>query len=188
MDPSTLIKDIANVSTLFIVTMVRLAAALAVVPFFSQQFITGTGRRVVTFGLSLPLFYLLYPTFPQSGWTFMLMGAILIKEAIIGAILGFAAGFIFYVAEGVGFVVDVQRGASMATIFDPMAGSQTSLMGSFLLQMMSVSFFAIGGFLCFLDLIYRTYKIWPVFSYFPEVGVPERRITLSGCAIVASVS
>jgi type III secretion protein T len=147
--------------------MVRIGAALSIAPFFSRQFIGGPGRNVVIFSMSLPLFYLLLPTMPQNGVPVLLMGLWLVKEAVIGVILGVAVSFIFYAAEGVGFVVDVQRGASMATIFDPMAGSQTSLMGSFLLQMMSVAFFYAGGFLFFLDLTYKTYQIWPVFTYFP---------------------
>ncbi|MDR1413779.1 MAG: type III secretion system export apparatus subunit SctT [Puniceicoccales bacterium] len=161
------IKDISNVCTLLIAAMVRLGAALAIAPFFSRQFVVGTGRNVTILALSLPLFPLVFPTLPQGEFAVLVLGGILIKEAVIGIILGFLSGFIFCVAEGVGFVVDVQRGASMATIFDPMAGSQTSLMGSFLIQMMSVAFFSAGGFLFFLSLVYKTYQVWPVFSYIP---------------------
>ncbi|MDR1401863.1 MAG: type III secretion system export apparatus subunit SctT [Puniceicoccales bacterium] len=159
------VKDIANVCALLIASMVRLGAALAVAPFFSRQFIVGTGRNVTILALCLPLFPLVLPTLPHGEFAILMLGFVLIKEAVIGIVLGFISGFIFYVSEGVGFVVDVQRGASMATIFDPMAGSQTSLMGSFLIQMMSVAFFSAGGFLFFLTLVYKTYQIWPVFSY-----------------------
>ncbi|MDR3144618.1 MAG: type III secretion system export apparatus subunit SctT [Puniceicoccales bacterium] len=162
------IKELTRICALLIISMVRLGAALAIVPFFSRQFVVGTGRNVVIFAMSLPLFYLIFPTLPSEEVTMLLLGLWLVKEAVIGIILGFATGFIFYASEGVGFVVDVQRGASMATIFDPMAGSQTSLMGSFLIQMMSVAFFSAGGFLFFLTLMYKTYQIWPVFAYFPK--------------------
>ena len=49
-----------------------------------------------------------------------------------------------------------------------MAGSQTSLMGSFLVQVMSVLFFTMGGITFFLKMMYSTYQLWPVFSYFPQ--------------------
>jgi type III secretion protein T len=154
---------------LLVVAMVRVGASLAIVPFFSRQFVEGIGRNMVIFSMSLPLFYLIFPTLPSGEMTVLTMGFYLIKEATIGIILGFAASFIFYAAEGVGFVIDVQRGASMATIFDPMAGAQTSLMGSFLIQMMSVAFFSASGFLSFLALIYKTYQFWPVFAPFPQL-------------------
>ena len=56
-------------------------------------------------------------------------------------------------------------------IFDPIAGSQTSLLGSFLLQTVTTLFFVLGGFLFFLGVIYRTYVIWPVFEFFPTLNV-----------------
>ncbi|MDR1891319.1 MAG: type III secretion system export apparatus subunit SctT [Puniceicoccales bacterium] len=164
----TPLKEISSTCALIIIAMVRLGAALAVAPFFSRQFVVGTGRNVAILSLSLPLFCLVFPTLPQGQFAILMMGGLLIKEAVIGIVLGFVTSFIFYTAEGVGFVVDVQRGSSMATIFDPMAGTQTSLMGSFLIQMMSVAFFSAGGFLFFLDLMYKTYQVWPVFSYFPK--------------------
>jgi type III secretion protein T len=163
-----LLDHIVNVCMLFVVAMARMGGVLAVAPFFSRQFVVGTGRIVSIFSLSLPLFYLVFPTIPTDHVNFMLIGLWIVKEATIGVILGFVTGFIFYAAEGVGFVVDVQRGSSMATIFDPLADSQTSLMGSFLIQMVCVAFFSTGGILFFLDLVYKTYQVWPVFSYFPK--------------------
>jgi type III secretion protein T len=162
------IKEIASMCSLFVVAMVRMGAALAIVPFFSKQFVVGTGRNVVIFAMCFPLIYLIWPALPKGELSILVTGLLLIKEAVIGIVLGFTASFIFYTSEGVGFVVDVQRGSSMATIFDPLAGSQTSLMGSFLIQMMTVAFFSGGGFLFFMALIYKTYKVWPVFSYFPQ--------------------
>ncbi|MDR1433220.1 MAG: type III secretion system export apparatus subunit SctT [Puniceicoccales bacterium] len=161
------IKEIANVCALFIVAMVRLGAALAIAPFFSRQFVVGPGRNVVIFSLTLPLFPLVFQTMPTGTFALLSVGFLIVKEAVIGITLGFVSGFIFYASEGVGFIVDVQRGSSMATIFDQMAGSQTSLMGSFLIQMMSVAFFSAGGFLFFIGLMYKTYQVWPVFSHVP---------------------
>ncbi|MDR2738164.1 MAG: type III secretion system export apparatus subunit SctT [Puniceicoccales bacterium] len=163
------IKEIASICVMLVISMVRLGAAMSISPFFSRQFVEGTARNMVIFSLSLPLFYLVLPTLPEGQIDVMTAGFYLVKEVIIGIILGFAASFIFYASEGVGFVIDVQRGASMATIFDPMAGAQTSLMGSFLIQMMSVAFFSAGGFLAFLTLVYETYKFWPVFATFPPL-------------------
>jgi type III secretion protein T len=163
------IKQVTCVLAMLAISMVRLGAAMSIAPFFSRQFIEGTARNVVVFSLSLPLFYAVFPTFPTGPIDVLTMGWYLIKEAVIGIILGFTASFIFYAAEGVGFVIDVQRGASMATIFDPMAGAQTSLIGSFLIQTMSVLFFSASGFLAFLTLIYETYKLWPVFAPFPTI-------------------
>ncbi|MDR1255472.1 MAG: type III secretion system export apparatus subunit SctT [Puniceicoccales bacterium] len=165
------VDDISRILLLFVLCSVRLAATLAIVPFFSKQFIPGAGRNCVILAMAMPLIPLLIAQLPDYNVNWLTMSGILVKEVTIGGVLGFATGFIFYVSEGVGFVVDVQRGSSMATIFDPMAGSQTSLLGSTLLQIMSAMFFASGGFLFLMSLIYKTYVLWPVFSFslFPNV-------------------
>ena len=153
-----------------LLSITRLAAALAIVPFFSKQFVTGTGRNVVVFSMALPLIYVIMPTMVNvdvSAANFSLIAVVLTKEVIIGIILGFLAGFVFYIAEGVGFLVDMQRGASMAMVFDVLAGAQTSLIGSLLLQMMCVLFITTGGFVFFISMIYKTYVIWPVMTFYP---------------------
>lgn len=164
------IDDTARMMLLFVLSSVRLAATLAIAPFFSKQFIPGLGRNVIIFGMALPTIPLLIAQIPHYHLDSITVGIILVKEVVIGVSMGYAVGFIFYVAEGVGFVIDVQRGSSMATIFDPMAGSQTSLMGSTLLQLMSILFFSTGGFLFLMSLIYKTYVLWPVFSSFDPIG------------------
>ncbi len=164
------IDETARIMLLIVLSSVRLAATLAIVPFFSKQFVAGLGRNVIIFGMTIPIIPLLFSQLPDYHLDSITTAIILIKEVVIGVSMGFATGFIFYVSEGVGFIVDVQRGSSMATIFDPIAGSQTSLMGSFLLQIMSVLFFATGGFLFLMSLIYKTYTLWPVFSNFDPIG------------------
>jgi type III secretion protein T len=149
--------------------IVRLAATLSLLPSFSKQFVVGMGRGVIIFGMALPLYYLVYPTLPKAEhlplWVFI---ATICKEAVIGMLLGFLGGFIFFVADSVGFIIDIQRGSSMATTFDPVAGSQTSLLGSMLVQMLTVSFFMLGGFSFFINLVYKTYVMWPVFGFYPK--------------------
>jgi type III secretion protein T len=159
------IDDTSRMMLMLLLSAVRLAATLAIVPFFSKQFVTGVGRNCVIFSMALPLFPLLVSQLPSYYLDSLTVSGILIKEVVIGITLGFATGFIFYISEGVGFIIDVQRGSSMATIFDPMAGSQTSLMGSTLLQIMSALFFTSGGFLFLMSLIYKTYVLWPVFTF-----------------------
>ena len=165
------ISEISSLIFSLLIGITRLAAALALTPVFAKQYILGTGRNVIIMGMSLPLFFVIYPTIPQAPLPILALIMIISKEVLIGLLLGWISGFIFYVSDSVGFVVDVQRGASMATTFDPVVGSQTSLLGSFLTQMIATLFFTMGGFLFYIGIIYKTYVIWPVFSYFPTFDV-----------------
>jgi type III secretion protein T len=152
--------------------IVRLAAALSLTPVFAKQYIMGMGRNVIIFAMALPLFYVVYPTLPKiDELPLLIFFLIICKEVVIGILLGYLSGFIFYITDSLGFIIDIQRGSSQAMIFDPVASSQTSLLGSFLTQMIATLFFTMGGFLFFLSVIYKTYVIWPVFTFFPTFDV-----------------
>jgi type III secretion protein T len=64
--------------------------------------------------------------------------------------------------------MDNQRGASMASGQDPLSGEETSPLGSFLFQGVTVVFLLGGGFLAFLRFIWTSYTIWPLSSFWPE--------------------
>src|SRR3546814_1155246 len=70
-----------------------------------------------------------------------------------------------------GNILDTQVGMSMASIFDPIQGHQTSLHGQFLSQFAAYLFMASGAFLVFLDLLLTSYTVWPVMSFFPDIKV-----------------
>ncbi|MDR2201080.1 MAG: type III secretion system export apparatus subunit SctT, partial [Puniceicoccales bacterium] len=165
------VQQLTSVLFLMMMCIVRLAAALSLTPVFAKQYIMGMGRNVVIFAMALPLFPVLYPTLPAGTLPIALIILLICKEVMIGALLGYLSGFIFYIADSVGFIIDIQRGSSMAMTFDPVAGSQTSLLGSFLTQMIATLFFTMGGFLFFVGIIYKSYVIWPVFTFFPTFDV-----------------
>jgi type III secretion protein T len=78
------------------------------------------------------------------------------------------SGLVFWIAEGTGFFIDNQRGSSMAEVQDPVSDSSTSPFGLLLTKIVAVLFFVGGGFHAFLILLYESYRLWPVFSYFPS--------------------
>lgn len=92
---------------------------------------------------------------------------LVLKEVFIGISLGFCFGIVFWAIGSAGNVIDTQVGMSMAQIFDPIQGHQTSLHGEFLSQFAAWLFMASGAFLVFLDLLMSSYALWPVTSYFP---------------------
>lgn len=164
----------ADVRTIFILvafTVPRMMSALLISPFFGDQFIQGMARQVVIMSLSLmaiPITLNSGITLPETGfWPLYLLG-VLVKEIAIGMLIGFATGVVFWIAEGTGFFIDNQRGSSMAEMFDPMSGGSSSPFGVLLGKVLGVLFFLGGGFAAFLTIMYDSYQIWPVFSYFPK--------------------
>ena len=164
-------------------TVPRMMAALSISPFFGQQFIGGIARQVVIMALALlaaPIVWASdFSLEEQGGWSLAIM-LILVKEIVLGMLIGFASGIVFWIAEGTGFFIDNQRGSSMAESFDPMSGGSTSPFGLLLGKVVGALFFLGGGFNAFLTVIYESYAIWGVFDYYPTMrdGFPLTALRL----------
>ena len=152
------------------VTLPRLVGVFAILPFLNSQLIQGLVRNTILISLALVLFPLVLPQFPPGLGIGMVI-AVVFKELFIGIGIGFVVSILFWTVESIGYFIDNQRGTTMAAVLDPMSGQQTSPLGSMLLQTMVVWFFSSGGFLLLLDSLLETYKIWPVFSFFPGFGI-----------------
>ncbi|MDR1577775.1 MAG: type III secretion system export apparatus subunit SctT [Deltaproteobacteria bacterium] len=156
------------------VGLVNLARLTAVVSFC--PFLAGNVVNIQMKGsMIMALFLILIPTAlrqapsslgiePVDWLKYVFLAA---KEGLIGYFISFVASVIFWIAQSAGFLIDNQRGASMAAGTDPLSGEETSPFGSFLFQGFTLSFFLTGGILVFLDFLYESYLFWPPFTFFP---------------------
>ena len=143
----------------------RITGFCSVSVFFASQYLTGIARRALILALSLvimpPLFGPSLALLHDNRELFVLF---LIKEVFIGVIFGWLTNFLFYVAQSVGFIIDTQRGASMASLFDPISNSQTSPLGDFLMKFTLTLAITCGGLLLFLEGLYFSYEKVPVLT------------------------
>jgi type III secretion protein T len=143
-------------------------ACFTILPFLGGNILPPYIRNALVFAI----FVVTYPFVASSAPAHIsyLQGFILLmKEVLVGLIMGFIVGLLFWSAEIVGFLVDNQRGSSMASALDPLYGESSSPLGVLLLQMVTALFFATGGFLVFLDGVFESYQFWPVFEFFPPI-------------------
>mgnify|MGYP000857062270 CR=1 FL=1 len=164
-----------------LVGMPRLFMLVQVAPFMGGNILTGQLRTTVVFACYLILHPAIVASLPEtqglSPSTFALYGAILVKETLIGMLLGYLSGMLFWTIQCAGFFIDNQRGASMAEGADPLSGEQTSPLGSFFFQSAVYLFFSTGAFLALLGVVYASYEIWPVtqlipLSVFKDIHLP----------------
>ncbi|AKJ32075.1 type III secretion system export apparatus subunit SctT [Caldimonas brevitalea] len=148
-------------------TMPRLFAVFAVVPFLSGGMITGIVRN----GLLLILAIFISPVAGEmpsvSVGTWVLIAG---KEALIGLLLGLSFGIFIWAIQSVGDLIDFQTGSGNASFFDPVAGHENGPTGEFLGWMVITLFVAAGGLLAMLGVVVDSYRLWPVGSFFPDVG------------------
>lgn len=86
---------------------------------------------------------------------------LLATEFGVGILLSFSAAIPFWAIDIAGYVIDTMRGASMSSIFNPLLGSQSSPMGAFFAQLLTVLFMVLGGYHVLLGTLYNSYQLLP---------------------------
>lgn len=114
------IVDAAWVIGLFL-SIIRVGAFVASSPIFSRAF-PPIGRLVLSVAVGLALAGRVPGALDPAG----LIGMALVNT-VIGLLLGFLTGLIFYLFEIAGSTIDFTSSLSVATVFDPVAGRRFSL-------------------------------------------------------------
>ena len=147
-----------------VLVMARIGGAFAICPALTESMIPGVARRAAVFAFSflvVPYVHANMPPGEPLWWMFVLVA---VKEALLGALVGFFAAIPFWIAENVGNFIDNQRGATMGEVYSPLNGSQVSTTGLFFSQLVSTIFFVGGAVFVFLGALYKSYLLWPVFG------------------------
>ncbi|MFM0170863.1 type III secretion system export apparatus subunit SctT [Paraburkholderia sediminicola] len=92
---------------------------------------------------------------------------ILMREAVIGLVLGFAASSVFWVAEAAGTYVDDLTGYNNVQLTNPLREDQSTPTATLLMQIASAAFWTFGGMMFLLGVLYESYHWWPLTSSTP---------------------
>lgn len=157
----------------FAFALPRILGLFAVLPFLSRQNLPGMLRMGVAVSMALMVVPSVLPLAMDGDIGTARIAAIVVKEALIGVVLGFLVALLFWAAEAIGFFIDNQRGATMSSSMNPLTGVSTSPLGILLSQGVTVLFFVSGGFLLLMGGLYETYALWPVGSFWPAFRLEQ---------------
>ncbi|MFH4613945.1 type III secretion system export apparatus subunit SctT [Vibrio diabolicus] len=163
--------DLHQALFLYSLTLPRLMVCFIFLPILSKQMLGGTMvRNGVLCSLALFIFPMInqqsLPAETDGIWLIVILG----KEVLIGLLIGFVAAIPFWAIEAAGFLVDNQRGAAMASMFNPTLGSQSTPTAVLLTQTLITLFFSGGGFVTFIYALFKSYTSWPIVDFFPTVS------------------
>lgn len=160
--------------------MARLTPVFMIAPFLGGRHLSGGVRGTLAIALSIFIVPVLASQEPAGGMAMTAMIPLLAKETLLGVLFALVSSFAFYAASGIGFIVDNQRGMSMAQADDPLTGEQTSPLGSMAIQTLVMLFIAGGGLALFFQGLLTTYVFWPAFSFWPRWEAEPIRVFLLG--------
>lgn len=133
-----------------------------VASFMGGNIPTGQLRTTAVFACYLILHPAVVASLPETQGlfpsTFTLYGAILVKETLVGILLGYLSDMLFWTIQCADFFIDNQHGVSMAERADLLSGEQTSSLGSFPFQSAVYLFSSTDAFLILLDVVYASYE------------------------------
>jgi type III secretion protein T len=161
-----------------LVILPRITAVFVILPLLSGGAVSVLARGAIVLSLALVLYPHVAPSVPQQPLPVVAWGLVVAKEVMIGVLIGFLAGSFFWVVQSVGHVIDFQTGVSAQAVFDPLTHQESGPTAGFLLQLALVLFLVSGGLLAFIGLIYKSYAVWPVFSYYPDIDVALESLML----------
>ena len=152
-------------------TQPRILAMFIVLPLFNSQLVPG----LIRFGIAAALGLMAMPVIQADVSNLHLsVGAVMLlimKEAFVGFVIGFLAAIPFWTFEAIGFLVDNQRGASIASTLNPLTGNDSSPMGILFNQAFIVFFLLSGGFSLLLGVLYDSFLYWSVTQWTPKLDM-----------------
>jgi len=166
-----------NVVT-YLLLFVRITAFLSFLPFFNYTAIPTTAKAAFAFWLSI----VLYPITPKFAYEINIATITLsiLNEAafafFIGAALQMAFDILKYAGEQISFVM----GFSLASVFDPNAGVQTTIISQFINWCAILFFFSIGGDHLEIMLLYKSLSHLPFGAFFSYHGFYEYFVVYMG--------
>lgn len=173
-------------------TAARVLPIFTIAPFFGGKVTPPTVRIAISLSFAALIFPFVDAAAPAdlAAIGSVTLAALILKEVLIGTVMGFLVSLPFFAAEAAGRLADTARGSNLAEVLVPQTGAQSSPLGDFALQLAVIVFFAIDGHLLFLRSLAESYQAVPVLG-FPDAtslaGAGELAVAATARMLVAAL-
>ncbi|WP_028550438.1 flagellar biosynthetic protein FliR [Paenibacillus sp. UNC451MF] len=144
----------------FMLFFCRIASFFVVVPIFSARNVPQHFKIGIAFFVSLMAFTLFGMNNPATFDSLYLLSVI--REILVGLMLGFIAYMFFQIVLIAGAFIDIQMGFGIANVIDPMTGAQSPIMGNLKYMISILLFLSFNGHHLLLKAIMESYDWIPL--------------------------
>lgn len=113
----------------YLLVLVRISAFVLAAPFFNYSAVPVRMKVVISMLLSIVVIQMT-PVVTLSYTGVIGFSVLVLKETVIGLVLGFMCNVCFYIVTFSGQIMDMQMGLSMANMFDPATNIQVTVTGN----------------------------------------------------------
>lgn len=149
---------------ILLLVFVRLLSFFIVIPLFSYRTIPMPFRIGFSFFLALILFQTIDTSILTLDHTYIFL---VVKEALVGLLIGLIAFIIVSALQVAGGFVDFQMGFAIANVVDPQTGAQSPLTGQYFYMIALLFLLAVDGHHLIIDGIFTSYEFVPIDAYLP---------------------
>ena len=147
---------------LFSMIAMRMTGLIFMNPTFGRRNIPNNVKA----GMILVFTFLVYSTMEEPELTYeftssFLYGFLLLKEFLVGYVLGYVMELFFFVITHAGSIIDFHMGLSMSMVYDPQTNAQIAMTGNVYQIFYTLLFFAVDGHLVVIRMLLTSGELVP---------------------------
>ena len=146
----------------FLLILTRVSSFVFIAPFFSMKDTPKTVRIALSFFTSILLYQVLTPTQRVEYSTSFEYSLIVMKEAVTGLLVGFAANMCMSIVNFAGSIADMEVGLSMVSLLDPSTRQTSSITGVLYQYVVMLLMMATGMYRYLFGALADTFYLIPV--------------------------
>ena len=174
----TSLQSISVYLMLLMVSSLRIGAFLVASPFFGSRMIPLQVR--IVFSIALGIGIMRHVEFPSLN---ILMGTsllpIIFQEVFVGLACGMVLSICFSSVILAGEKIAATSGLAFAAQIDPTSGAQSPVISQIFQLFLLILFFSLNGHLVIFDLIYKSFDLLPIGSFYEFETLIEKSIRSS---------
>lgn len=171
----------------FLLILLRVSAVLAAAPIFGHRSFLARAKL----GLSMMVTLIVFPLVIDQGfeppvgiWPYVFM---MVREVIMGLILGFAVLLVFVSIQFAGQLAGLQMGFGIVNVIDPQSSDQISIIGQFLNILAILMVLTLNGHHMILNGLVHSFQIVPLGGVEFNAPVVEKLVGLTAEVFVVAV-
>ncbi|MGY2289763.1 type III secretion system export apparatus subunit SctT [Pseudomonas sp. SDO528_S397] len=151
--------------------MARILPCLILVPAFCFKYLKGPLRYGVTVAVALIPAPSIGHLLAQENDSWFVIAGLLLKESVLGILLGLLLYAPFWMFATAGALLDSQRGALSGGQLNPSLGPDATPLGELFQEMLIMLVILSGGLSLITQVIWDSYIVWPPTAWLPGLDV-----------------
>jgi flagellar biosynthetic protein FliR len=172
---------------IFLLVLLRVGALLVVAPIFGHRLYLARAKV----GMALAIALVIFPSVSHAGLNvpegFLPYALVLVREVIMGIVLGFSVLLLFISIQFAGQLAGLQMGYGIVNVIDPQSQDQVSIIGQFLNILAILLILCLDGHHIILNGLKASFDVVPLGGVVLKASIVEKMIVLTSSLFTIAI-